>query len=196
MTRLLVRSTPAVNAGDEFVGHHLPAAALVAVSEDGVGVPPQRREHRDALDDGQQGGQVGHAVRRGSEADPSVVGSLGVPGHGLLGVEPRDLRPDRSSHRHPAPLGHVPGFARSRCRVGGGELLVQQTGRGSRLQCGAGGLEPLETGDQLDQVVLAEPTRPGDGELFDPRGDHSRDQRRRRDGSRYVFDHTIANRTY
>ena len=73
---------PAGGAGgafDEGVGHELAAGAGVPVVAEGVGVPGQRGVHRDALTDGEQGGEVAHGVRGRAEADVPFGGGVAGP---------------------------------------------------------------------------------------------------------------------
>ena len=81
----------AAHAGDEGVGHHLAAGALVARGAGAVGGPCERRERGDAVLHRQQGGQVGHRVRRRSQGHPALGLGPAAPGDQGGRVEPRDL---------------------------------------------------------------------------------------------------------
>jgi hypothetical protein len=73
------------DAVDQFVDHQLAAAAGVVVG--GVGVPGERGVDGDALRDGEQGGQVGHGVGGGADADPPFGGGFAVSPGAAGGVD-------------------------------------------------------------------------------------------------------------
>ena len=73
---------PAGGAGgafDQGVGHELPAGPGVPGAAEGVGVPGEAGVHRDALRDGEQGGEVAHGVRGRAEADVPFGGGVAGP---------------------------------------------------------------------------------------------------------------------
>ena len=57
----------------EGVGHDLPAAARVALPDQGVGLAAERGVGGDALRDREQAGEPAHGVRGGPEPDAAVV---------------------------------------------------------------------------------------------------------------------------
>ena len=75
------------DAGDEFVGHDLSASSFVTGCLGAVGVPGQRGMHGDALRHRQERGHVGHQVRCGPDADPSLGHRFAVPLHPRLRIQ-------------------------------------------------------------------------------------------------------------
>lgn len=99
-----------VAAGDPFdqgVGHDLAAGAPVAA---GVCRSGQRRIHRHALGDWQQGGQIRHGVRCRPNGDRTVIFGVGRPVDDGLRVQPIGDRPGGRDHpriAHPLQVAGV-----------------------------------------------------------------------------------------
>lgn len=73
---------PAGFSRDAFhkgVRHELPAGSGIPGVADGVGVPGERGVDRDALGDGEQGGEIAHGVRRRAEADVPFRSGMARP---------------------------------------------------------------------------------------------------------------------
>ena len=77
---------------DEGVGHHLTATTVVTLGLRRSGSPLQGGEDRDALGNGQQGGEVGHRVGRRTKAHATLAVGSGRPLRHRRSVEPAGQR--------------------------------------------------------------------------------------------------------